>query len=1157
MKTDFYRILSVLFIFILNGLTSSALFSQTTEIITDYSLRDRSYKLLTKPDTTEYRLPHKFIEAGSELILSGKDSLRRNIDYELDYDAGIIKMILPAADRPVLEITYRVNQPFETIVERHWEGFMEIEEDSSNADTSAVSSVPEAETARLKRPDKLRTRGSLVRGFRIGSNEGFSLNSGLRLQIDGEIAKGINLVASMTDQNTPIQPEGNTQTLREIDKVFVGLTGENFDFKLGDIGVNFDDSNFLNYRRKLQGGVSSARIGSTELRITGAVARGKFRTLSINGIESNQGPYKLTGENGISEVFIIAGSEKVYIDGQQMIRGETRDYVIDYSNAELTFTPYRLITSDSRILIDYEYSDRSYNRSVIASEASTEVYDGNILIGGRYVRESDDRNHPIGTDFNEKEIFALANSGDESAFIDGGTNIGIGQGAYIKIFNPELGDSVYRYVGQDTDGSFKGSWSVIFTRVGEGNGDYDNRIGDSLLVSPEGNFYFEYRGSGMGSFVAKKLLRTPITQSTSIFHVKINPTGRLQIQSELGMSRKDGNSFSSIGDNDNNGNAFIIRGTYNGFKSGDRGVKVDAKFRRITENFNRIDRIDEIEFNRKWNLPDSLSGTEFIAESGIHYKGKSRDEVYGRYGRLEIERKWNTNRFEAGGRKSVPVLGNIFVNQEFLSSGTPDKSITSKWLRRKGRLEKQINAFTPSIGFESEDKEDTDSTKTGFMYLEYFIGLKADNFGAVNTFIEYRERNDEQYVNAISEPRSKAISKTVGIELQSSKSLSTTIRISRRTRDFKGIFRDDLQDTRSNLVALRSNYRPLEGALRITVDYRAASELTAGQERVYLRVEEGRGQFRFDDDTNEYVPDVAGDFILRTRQTGIYEPVTDLRSSVRITIKPKRKAGRRRRIRENIGFWRSITVRTHLRIDEKSKDPDTRSLLLLNNSKLRNSKTTILGSLLFEEDVILLEKRNGSSLRLRYRYFEELNNQFITGSEERLTREASFRWRNTSSEQTRFDFEGSRSLTIKNFDSRFRRDREVVSSEFSFNVSHLPNRKVEIGSKFGLGWDRDLKRSDELKATLRELELRNNYFLRGRGMIRLLAGWANVGVSPKGAPITYEMANGFKEGNNYRWSVGLDYRLGTNLNASLTYEGRNESGRRTRHIGRAEVRAWF
>ena len=76
-------------------------------------------------------------------------------------------------------------------------------------------------------------------------------------------------------------------------------------------------------------------------------------------------------------------------------------------------------------------------------------------------------------------------------------------------------------------------------------------------------------------------------------------------------------------------------------------------------------------------------------------------------------------------------------------------------------------------------------------------------------------------------------------------------------------------------------------------------------------------------------------------------------------------------------------------------------------------------------------------------------------------------------------------------------------------------------------------------------------------MVRLMAGWANVNLSPGGNPITYEMANGFKEGNNYNWSAAVDYRLGDNLNGMLSYEGKNESFRDTIHLGRVEVRAWF
>ena len=412
------------------------------------------------------------------------------------------------------------------------------------------------------------------------------------------------------------------------------------------------------------------------------------------------------------------------------------------------------------------------------------------------------------------------------------------------------------------------------------------------------------------------------------------------------------------------------------------------------------------------------------------------------------------------------------------------------------------------------------------------------------------------FLDNILQPRSNALSKTLGFEIPSNKIFSSTLRLSRRTRTFKGAFKSIQPASKSNLIAIRTNLHPLDGAFRLTTDYRAANELISGQERVYLRVEEGRGNFRFDDDVNEYVPDESGDFLLRTRQTNIYEPVTDLRLSIRMMISPKRM--KKRSVRKSKrGFWQQFSSRTFIRIEEKTKETDTASLFLFKNSFFRNSVTTIRGNLTFEEDITLLEKRDGSSLRLRYRYFEEMNNQFISGGEEQLTRETSFRWKKTVSSSTRYEFEGNHLSTIKNFTSIFRRSRKINSNELSLNVSHLPTSKIEFRSKIKLGWDKDSKQSSDIKATLREIELRNNYFLKKRGMVRLLMGWVHVRVSPENTPITFEMADGFKEGDNFKWSIGVDYRIGSNLNAMLTYEGKNESFRETRHLGRAEVRAWF
>ncbi|MBP9548004.1 MAG: hypothetical protein KBE86_02525, partial [Chitinophagales bacterium] len=217
--------------------------------------------------------------------------------YELDYFSSIL--ILKSAIIPdSILITYKVF-PF-LFTQKYFH------KDPAKLDSAELNLTPLIYESESVNPylelDGLDYNGSLTRGISFGNNQDVVVNSSFNLQMSGKLQNDVMVSASISDNNIPIQPEGNTQQLQEFDKVFINVSKDEQALTIGDFELYKPEGYFMNYYKKSQGlyyqGGFHPGGGSLKTGISFTAARGLYVRQQLNVIEGNQGPYKLTGANG-------------------------------------------------------------------------------------------------------------------------------------------------------------------------------------------------------------------------------------------------------------------------------------------------------------------------------------------------------------------------------------------------------------------------------------------------------------------------------------------------------------------------------------------------------------------------------------------------------------------------------------------------------------------------------------------------------------------------------------------------------------------------------------------------------------------------------------------------------------------------------------------
>ncbi len=477
-------------------------------------------------------------------------------------------------------------------------------------DTTAGARRPVAST---RPPPALQTRGSITRGVVAGSNRDVSVTSALRLSLQGVVAPGVTLRAALTDEDTPILPEGTTRQLSDLDRVYVEVDAPGVRARLGDVDLALPGTAFAPLARQVQGAVVEARLplaGAARGRVlaSGSATRGRFRSQDVVALEGVQGPYRLEGDAGEAFVLVVPGSERVYLDGRLMTRGASADYTIDYGTGEVIFTSTRLITAERRITVDFEYTAGGFTRTLLASGAEFDIgpeADPRARFGLRLYREADALGSVADLGLSEADLERIRQSGDTEVLVPGAVAVPFDAESpfvlYTRRDSTVGGQSVSVFVpATPADAEV---FRVRFSRVGLGQGDY--RRGGAAL----NGILYEYVGPGNGDFVPFRILPRPASRTLVDLHGAVDVVPGVEAFGELARSVDDGNTLSDLGADDDGALAGEVGLRLAGVEAFGGALSGEVVRRDRADAFRPLDRVRDVDFNRRWNL--ARSGTPF------------------------------------------------------------------------------------------------------------------------------------------------------------------------------------------------------------------------------------------------------------------------------------------------------------------------------------------------------------------------------------------------------------------------------------------------------------------------------------------------------------------------------------------------------------------
>jgi hypothetical protein len=1129
------------------------------------------------PQLRPFVLPHTLTV---RLDGAALDSTR----YALDARTGRLTLTPPPDASAVLTATYRT-LPFESLAQPF------TLRDPVVVDTTGRTRLVEREP-RTAPPDPvfgdmvgLQRRGAIRRGIIAGNRRDVSLESGLRLELEGEVADGVTLQAVLTDENTPIQPEGTTQRLNDLDRVYIQLDSRRGQARLGDVDLAFTGTTFAPFVRKLQGAAVTAevpaaldgRLAGGQVTVAGAVTRGIFRTQDIQPIEGVQGPYRLRGQGGEDLIIVIAGSERVYLDGQLLARGEANDYVIDYSTGEISFMPRRLITAERRLTVDFEYTTGSFTRTLLGTEIDLGFghrSDGTTL--GRFrttiLREADGSAFGDELGLTDADLDLIAAAGNAPAFRSGADRVP---------YDPESPYVLYTRRDTTASGTVQTIYvpagpadaevyRVRFSRVEPGQGEYV-RAGRAV-----NGVVFEWVGPGGGNYVPVRLLPKPEARQLVDLAGTIEPVRGLELFGEAAFSGFDRNRLSDLVATSEDGGAYLggLRLQPTEALGGIVRAEVSGRVREAT--FRPFSRIRPVEFNRQWNVARAGSGIvgldslrEAVYEGFAEWTRGEATALRLEGGRLGLGGLFDGTRAAVNLRHAAEGIATLDYRADWIDSRNALLGEEGTWIRQVGRVSRPVtDVLTPFVEVEHERRAQhvlgTDSlawTALSFWEVRPGLALIGSRLSG-GASIGYR---DEQLPLAgLFANAARVLTLQAEARYRPGTNFSSEAEAAVRRRDAAAGFRQRGDgDTESVALRWTTRWTPLDRAVELNTVYGASTERAPVLQEVFIRVGPGLGEWVWEDHNrdgiqqlDEFRPQVTpleGEYIRTFLPGEELRPAAAVQGQVRLRLDPGRL------VATSTDGWqgalRHVTSLTTLDLQERTEAPDLMAVYLLRPSILQQPETTLSGRLRAAQELVFFRSEPRYGGRLAGSHLRTMS-QLAAGLEgrqvQRLEAEATL--------------QAADPLGLRLRASGERNDSE---SAFASRTYALRGAELEPEATYRFsdaltvtGGVRVARMRDELagrEATAIIMPLQARVTAAGRLQVFLRAERADVRVSgpPAIGQALFELTQRRGVGTSYLWNASGHYTINRYLRATLNVEGRAPSDAPTIHNVRLQLSALF